>query len=81
MSLNLKPELLHAGPNQRNTLFEIAVDQNMALRSGNQIARKPFATDVIEVVRDFEWRKWFSPIICLRVQSAGTADACRKSGY
>src|SRR6185295_12784904 len=61
----LEAELLHAGPNHWHTLFEITVDENMSLRRRDQITRQPLASDVIEIVRDFERRKRVSPIISL----------------
>ena len=58
----LEAELLDAGSDERDILLEIAVDQDVPFRRGDQIVRESFAADVVEVAGDSEWRKWLGPI-------------------
>src|SRR4030088_753601 len=52
----------YTGPNEGNARLEIAVDENVALRRGDEIIRKAFASDVVETPGDAEWRKWLGPV-------------------
>jgi hypothetical protein len=58
----LESEFLDAGPNQWNTRLEIAVDEDVALRTGDEIISEAFAADVVQIAGDMEWRKWLDPI-------------------
>ena len=60
--LELESELLNACLDQGHIGFQIAVDQNVALRCGDQIIRQSFAADVVEVTSDAKWREWFGPV-------------------
>jgi hypothetical protein len=53
----LEAELLDAGADERDVVFEIAVDEDEALRGGDQVVREALAADVVEVVDDVEWGK------------------------
>ena len=71
----LESELLHTRPDKRNILLKIAIDKDVPLRSGDQIAGETLAADIVKVPRDFERRKWFGPIsITLGIQGPGRAD-------
>src|SRR5882672_911156 len=55
--------------------FKIAVYKDVPLRRGDQIVGEAFATNIVEIPRNFERRKWFGPIsIGLRIQGASRAD-------
>src|SRR5215470_19817325 len=71
----LESELLHTRPDERDILLKIAVNKDVSLRGGDQIAGEAFATNVVEIPRNFERRKWFGPIgIGLSIQGAIRAD-------
>ena len=53
----LEAELLDAGANEREVVFEIAVDEDVALRGRDQVVREGFAADVVEVTGEVEWGK------------------------
>src|SRR4051812_42464699 len=70
--LELEPELLDAGSDERDIRFEIAVDENVPLRRGDQIVRQPLAADVVEIARNAEGWKWLRPVrVVLRGNRAG----------
>ena len=65
----LESEFLDAGSNEGNARLEIAVDEDVPLRSGDEVIREAFASDVVEIPGDAERRKWLGPIrIDLRAQ-------------
>ena len=49
----LESEPLHTGPDERNVLLKIAVDQDVPLRSGDEIVSEVFAVNILEILRDF----------------------------
>jgi hypothetical protein len=66
-----KPELLDVRANLRNRTLEAAVDEDVSLRSGDEVIREAFASDVVEIPGDAEWRKRLGPIgAYLRAQAA-----------
>src|SRR5262245_42289648 len=75
----LESEFLHARPDKRDILLKIAVNKDVSLRGGDQIVGEAFATNIVEIPRNFERRKWFGPIsIGLGIQGPGRADDCNK---
>ena len=62
-------ELLDTGANHRHVLLEIRIDQNVSLRSMDQINREVGRAHVIKVARDLERREGAVPVrIPLREQ-------------
>jgi len=53
----LKVEFIDAGRNERQRLLEVAVDEDVALRRGDEISREVFGADAVEVPRDLMRRK------------------------
>ena len=75
----LESELLHTRPDKRDILLKIAIYKDVPLRGGDQIIGEAFATNIVEIPRNFERRKWFRPIsIGLGIQGASRADYCNK---
>src|SRR5262245_51306674 len=71
----LESEFLHTRPDKRDILLKIAVYKDVSLRGGDQIVGEAFATNIVEIPRNFERRKWFGPIsVGLRIKGAGRAD-------
>src|SRR4029077_6392398 len=67
-----KPQFFHARPNHRHGFFQIAVDQNISLRRGDQINGEPLAADVINISDDPVGRKRIGPVgRLLRHRAAG----------
>jgi hypothetical protein len=58
----LEAQLLDARADHRHVGFEIAVDEDVALGRRDQIARQPFAADVVEVSGNSERRERLRPI-------------------
>src|SRR5258706_16070000 len=58
----LESEFLDARPNDRYARLEIAVDEDEPLGSADEITREVFASDVVEIPRDAEWREWLRAI-------------------
>src|SRR5215813_6227165 len=59
--IEFESELLNAGPNQRNVRLEIAVNQDVSLRSSDQVIREAFAADIVEISGDVKWRIRLGP--------------------
>jgi len=57
----LEAEFFDAGLNQWNVSLQIAVDEDVALRSGDEIVREAFAADVVEIAGDVKWRERLGP--------------------
>src|SRR5215475_3133567 len=75
----LESELFHTRLDKRDIFLKIAVNKDVSLRGGDQIVSEAFATNIVEIPRNFERRKWFGPIsIGLGIQVAGGADDCDK---
>src|SRR5215468_6374893 len=70
----LESELFHTRLDKRDILLKIAVNKDMPLRGGDQIIGEAFATNIVEVPRNFERRKWFGPISILGIQGVSRAD-------
>src|SRR5262245_44425811 len=71
----LEPELFHTRLDKRDILLKFAVNKDLSLRGGDQIVGEAFATNIVEIPRNFEWRKWFGPIsIAPGIQVASRAD-------
>ena len=58
----LKAKRLDICTDDGNGPFEAGIDQNVAVGSGDQIARKPFGADVVEMIGNAMRRKWVIPI-------------------
>ena len=58
----VKAQLLDASANLRRRAFEVAVNQNVALRSRNQIRSQVFAPDVVQVSGDAKRPLRSSPV-------------------
>jgi len=54
-------ERLDALADKRCGRFKIAVDENESPRRSDEIGRKIFAADVVEIAGNAKWRKWASP--------------------
>jgi hypothetical protein len=68
-------ELLDARAQERHGLDEVAVDEDVALGRGDEVARQPLAADVVEVAGNAERRKRLRPIRrTLRACPAGDDD-------
>jgi len=61
----LEPELLDARFDQRNVRLEIAVDEDVPLRRGDEIVRQPFAADVVQIPGDAKCGERFGPVRAL----------------
>ena len=59
--LELEAEFFDAGLEQRDVGFEIAVDQDVALRRGDQKTGQALAANVVEIAGDAEGRKGLGP--------------------
>src|SRR5215471_4469577 len=79
--IELEPELLYACPDERHILLEIAVDQDVTLRRGDQIIGETLAADIVDIPGDFERRKRFRPVIRLGMQSAAGAAYRNNRAY
>ena len=62
VSLNLKPSVLDRFLDLRRRGFEIAVDEDVALRRGDQVGGQVLAADVVEIAGDAEWREGRGPL-------------------
>src|ERR1700722_7142136 len=70
--LEMKAELLHALLDLRHRAFEVAVDQDVALRGGDQKGSQTCAADVVDVADDLVRRKRLRPVrLHLREQDRG----------
>src|SRR5580698_181675 len=70
--LEMKAELLHALLDLRHRAFEVAVDQDVALRGGDQKGSQACATDVVDVADDLVRRKRLRPVrLHLREHGSG----------
>jgi hypothetical protein len=67
----LESQFFDAGSNQRYIRFEIAVDEDVPLRRGDEIVREPFAADVVEISGDAKRRKRLGPFSVSLRQQAG----------
>src|ERR1700737_850278 len=75
----LESQFLDAGPNEGNARHEVTVDEDVPVGSRDQVIREAFASDVIEIPGDAEWRKRFGPIgIGLRARSTGRGEDRRE---
>src|SRR6202040_3647682 len=54
-------ELFDAGLEQRYVGFHIAVDQDVSLWGGDEIACEALAADIVEIAGDLEWREGLRP--------------------
>src|SRR5208283_2089746 len=71
----LKAKLLNALFDCRHVLFEIGVDQDVALRRVNQVDGEVGGTDVVQVAGNLEGREFAMPLrVALREQSHGSAE-------
>ena len=57
MSLNLKPSVSTLLRISGHLRFQVAVDEDVALRRGDEVGGEIFAADVIEIAGDAEGRK------------------------
>ena len=62
----LEPEPFDARAELRNRLDEVAVDEDVALRRSDKVARQVLRTDVVQVPGDAEGREGFRPRRVLR---------------
>ena len=58
----LEPQLFDAGLDERDVRLEIAVDENVALRRGDQIVRESLASHVVQVSGDLERWEGLGPV-------------------
>jgi hypothetical protein len=58
----MEAELLNAIPDERDRLLQARVDQHIALWGDDQIRRKVFAADVVEIVSNAEGRDGGRPV-------------------
>src|SRR3954451_6700427 len=66
----LETQLFDARSNERDVRFEIAVDENVPLRRGDEIVREPLAADIVQISGEAKRRKRLGPVsVSLRQQT------------
>ena len=77
----LEAQPRHARLNLWYAGFEVTVDEDVSLWRRDEIAREPRAADVVEVLRDAEWRERLRPRRTLRRRDAGARNRRERREY